>query len=178
LFLALVLPLYSQVHAADLSVDPEASEITFKAIGKPGFLRINGTGKGLTGLVKPDIGTVHFELPLESLNTGIEERDRHMKEKYLEVKAFPLAELDATSLKINIPGENEADFKAVLKLHGVSREIDGHGSLDCKSVQSCIFKGRFSLNLTDYKIDIPSFAGITVAEKVEIEAQIAFVSGK
>ncbi|MBP9708139.1 MAG: YceI family protein [Oligoflexales bacterium] len=178
-FFVIALSLASQIlKAEDLTVDSAASEIKFKAIGKPGFLRINGQSKGLTGRLQADLGSVHFELPLETLDTGIDERDRHMKNKYLEVEKFPLAELDASSLKLKVPGDNESDFKAILKLHGLSKEINGQGRLDCKSEKSCTFDGKFSLNLSDFKIDIPSFAGITVAEKVEIEAHIAFVSGK
>ncbi len=174
--LILLLP-SARAASPTLEVNSAASQISFKAVGKPGFMRINGEGKNLTGTVQPELGTAHFELPLDTLVTGIDQRDHHMKEKYLEVQKYPKVELDGSSIKMNLPGSTDSDFKAKLTLHGVSKDIDGHGKLECKSEQTCSFNGSFSFELPDFNIDIPSFAGITVAKKVEIEATIEFIAG-
>src|SRR3954449_1384388 len=66
------------------------SGVTFRAAG-PAGLTIEGSTADLA--VTDEGDNVAVTVPLGNLHTGIEVRDRHMKEKYLEVGKFPEAKL-------------------------------------------------------------------------------------
>ena len=153
-------------HAAGTTYQVTAGDAQFKAVGKPGFLRINGEGGKPTGTLSNDgkNTTGEFRCDIEPFHTGIDLRDKHMKEKYLETGKYPQALL---SLKEYALGAGERPFKAALTLHGVTRDIEG--TAEAKSHDNRWTIGAdFKINLKDFTIDIPSFAGVTVAELVNV----------
>jgi polyisoprenoid-binding protein YceI len=155
-------------------VNPNESEVTFTAIGKPGFLRINGKGAKIEGTAKVEGNktTGVFETKLDSLVTGMDLRDQHMKETYLETKKFPVAKLtwsvNLTKLK---SGSNELPFTGTLNLHGVDRPVSGTALVESAADGSKIEgEAEFKIKLTEYKIQIPSYLGVVVAEDVDVKA--------
>jgi len=148
--------------------------VEFLAIGKPSAIKIRGKGEDLKSDVqwKEKQLSGKFVFNLDSLDTGIELRTNHMKEKYLETGKFKNAELELKPTAIAQDPCKEsvqltkAPFEGTLKLHGVEQPVKGE--FDVKSEQG---KGhtqvRFNSNITDYKIDIPVYLGIKVADQVE-----------
>lgn len=100
-------------------------------------------------------------LALESLGTGIELRDAHMKENYFEVQKYPQAELYETVGK-------GGHFKGKLRLHGVTKEIRGDYELT-----SQILKAQFFCRLSDFKIKKANYRGIGVEDQVKVTAEIS-----
>src|SRR5262245_17940595 len=78
--------------------------VEFEAIGRPSALKIHGKGEAPKGklTVKDSQVSGQVSFRLDSLQTGIALRDKHMKEKYLESEKFPEATLQIT--KIEPPG--------------------------------------------------------------------------
>lgn len=72
----------------------------FDSVGKPSMLKIHGDGAETSGLLKIDhtLITGEFTAHLTSLKTGIDRRDEHMKNKYLEISRFPDAVFKLDSL--------------------------------------------------------------------------------
>lgn len=149
--------------------------VEFTAIGRPSALRIRGKGQAPQGFLTLDgkqiSGQVAFRV--ETLETGIATRDRHMKEKYLETAKFPVAtlQLSRVAMPERLP---EGDFKlegvafeGPLTLHGKTVPVKGTVSLARASGQ-ILMDAEFGLKVSDYAIDIPSFAGITMADEVSI----------
>ncbi len=104
--LALILISAQFVHPASASTFvAKAGEVKFIATGKPGFLKIKGEskGKGPAGKITITDGaaTGEFTFELASLDTGIDLRNDHMKNKYLEIGKFPLARLAIDRLTIS-----------------------------------------------------------------------------
>lgn len=119
-----------------------------------------------------------LSLNLSDFETGIGLRDRHMKEKYLELakENFQKARLKISSLSLPLdywkaPGRQTASFRGLLWLHGVEKEIEG--VLEIVDAAKDIVSGaaKFTILLPDYGIAIPSFSGVTVAEKVDLEVK-------
>ena len=159
------------LNAASFDLSKAKSEVGFLAIGQPSSLKIKGVAQG----EKTVAGTFKIEgktfsgralLKLSSLDTGIEMRDQHMKEKYLEVQKFPVAELTVTDLSV---GAKEAPFKGELKLHGVQKPVDGKATVQANGSELNL-TFEFGLLLKDYAIEIPSYLGIKVANEVKITA--------
>src|SRR3954470_18660653 len=72
-----------------------------------------------------------FKVPLNSVSTRKDARDRQMRDRYLEADTHPTVELQMAREALTIPkrdGIFEGDAKASLKLHGRSRETIVHYS--------------------------------------------------
>jgi polyisoprenoid-binding protein YceI len=164
----LVMSFGSPAQAAKKTIDLKSTELKFLAVGKPGFLKIKGESKTqpVKGRIEVSDSTVSGELQLnlEGLETGISLRDEHLKYKYLEVKKFPIATLKLVNQPLSKDAETK--FKGVLSLHGVDKEIQGTYKIDSSSSR---LQAQFTFLVTDFAIDIPSYMGVTVSEKVDVD---------
>lgn len=145
--------------------DIKKCDVTFRATGSPGFITIDGEAKSpCQGKLeyKGNMTSQKIVLDLRKLETGISLRDRHMKNKYLEVKKFPEAVLS------NFSTDGQGKFKGTLELHGIKKEVTGDYT---KSGND--FDANFKVKLSDFEIKIPSFMGVTVAEIVTIKVKLA-----
>lgn len=153
------------------------SAATFNAVGKPGFLRINGEGAVPQGTIVLDgdvrLVKADLKVPLGTLKTGIDLRDEHMKNKYLDVGKFPDATFHAADVKLPAGGiPKEMDVPGSLTIHGVTKQITAPVTLS-RDGQTLTGETEFEVKLSDYGIDIPSFMGVTVAETVKIHCKFA-----
>lgn len=168
-------------HAAISKVDvkPEQGSVQFLAVGKPAFLKIKGEAKGPVGAVekKGENWGAEFQFDLGTLETGISLRDEHMKDKYLEVGKHPKAKL--TIAKLDLPVDwtpvtalsKEMPFTGELEMHGVKKPVTGTAQLDSGASGASV-SAKFQIAISDYQIGIPSYAGVTVADKVDVEVNL------
>ena len=182
--LALAGTAYSQVlNASTLTSVAENGNTSFVAIGKPAMLRIKGAAKGPEGKLNLDQRKVSgvLSLDMSKLHTGLDLRDEHMQKKYLEVGKFPKSELKLDSLSVPAlaPGASIKDipFEGTLSLHGETKTVKGTAQVNVKGEEYEII-ATFSLNLSDFKIDIPSYMGIKVADTVNVEVSAVFSETK
>jgi polyisoprenoid-binding protein YceI len=150
---------------------PTEGQVVFEAVGKPSFLKIKGEGEGPEGEVTVDkVVKGTFKFKIDSLKTGISMRDKHMKEKYLQVEKHPTAELTLEEVSKFDPAGAETQsspFKGKLTIHGVTKPVDGQVEIK-KLAQGYSIKASFDTKITDYGIDVPSYAGITVTDLVKV----------
>lgn len=163
-----ILTLSAQTFAVTI---PLTGTMSFLAVGRPAMIKIRGESDkayGKAELEKSVSGSI--SLPIESIKTGIDMRDRHMRERYLEAAKYPDAVLTFKDLALK-DGDSTIELPALFKIHGVEKPVKVKADLhvDAKSISA---KGHFEVNLTDYGIEIPSYAGIKVADKVEISAEV------
>lgn len=167
-FLSLMLA----THLANATIyifKPELGTVSFTAKGKPALIKIHGKGQGFQGKIQEENGILNGELKFElkTLKTGIELRDEHLHEKYLQTNKFPQATLKIQKLEKILP-ESKRPFEGLLTLHGVEQPVTGEisTSADNKTVTA-----SFMISLSKFAIDIPSFQGLTVAEEVEVNIE-------
>jgi polyisoprenoid-binding protein YceI len=176
IFNFLVLSINSICHSAVYKLSADQGQITFLAKGKPALISIKGEGAGASAqLLEKDSmlnGVVSFQL--DTLKTGIELRDDHLKNKYLEVEKFPTATLTFSNFKIPDDLTSEIPFNGILNLHGIDQPIQGLVTINKESKQQKL-KADFKIKLSQFKIEIPSFKGITVAEDVQIKIEAPIV---
>ncbi len=150
------------------------SELNFQARGKPGFIRINGTSGKVEGVLEVQNQELSgsFKSDLKLLDTGIDLRDKHMKETYLELGKYP-----DTNLVLNpIPwksdqNEYEGEFSGLLTLHGLQKIVSGDIEIT-KNKKAIDLEASFSIDLDDFGVKIPTYAGIKVADKVKVSTKI------
>lgn len=154
-------------------VDSKQSPVTFLAIGKPGFLRIKGEGALVSGSAEmTDLGLRGtFKVALADFRTGIDLRDQHMKEKYLEVAKYPEAVLVLDPMKVGLTGKEASEFTGQFSLKGKSKSIKGTASLTTEG-DKVEGEAKFSISLAEFDVGIPSHLGVKVAEDVEITVKI------
>ena len=151
-----------------------SSEVNFTAVGRPAFIKATG----ILPIEKADLRVKEGKLsgslmvPLTKLDSGIETRDEHLKEKYLEVGKHPeailmLENVDLESIK------DGSKIQAKLKLHGVEKQvpIEVEASLEDQVLE---VEAEFEVILTDFSIELPSFQGITAAKNVKIKVDSKF----
>ncbi len=147
----------------------EAGQVQF--LSKAPLNEFTGKSSNLNGLVDLDKNLLDFYVDLNTLNTGIGLRDRHMRENYLETKKYPYAEFTG---KINAISPLESgQSKSVtargkFKIHGVEKEIEVPGKLTALSDSELQLDASFKVLLGDYKIDIPKVVFYELAEEQEV----------
>lgn len=148
-------------------------KVSFFAVGSPGFLDIEGVSKKLT--VTDDGTTLVFTVPVESLDTGIELRDDHMKEKYMEAGTYPDLVIKLPKASVTWPGEVGAAATGKVAgsfvAHGVEKPVEIEYSVK-KSKTGYRVTGKFAFDASQHGIGIPAYLGVTVDPKMRAEATL------
>ena len=154
----------------------QETSVEFLAVGKPSLIKIKGDGAKLSGNIEIVENQIkgEFKVPLKDLTTGIELRDKHMKEKYLQVDKFP--EAIFTISKIDLPNDffaqkkifSAVPFAGKINIKGVEKDIQGIADIDT-TTNIVDVKTEFKAQISSFQIDIPSYVGIKVADEVTIK---------
>ncbi len=164
---------------AEFNAAPEANA-TFEAVGKPSLLKIKGHGAKVTGQLLLSEGDARgkFEVDLNQFDTGIELRNRHMKEKYLETEKFPKTTLEIDHVDLPKdwkPGADisSAKFQGKLTLKGTTKPVEGTVKISGTNMAA---EADFVIDISQFPIGVPSYMGVTVASSVNVHVAIpAFV---
>lgn len=158
---------------ADLS-KAKSKKVTFIAVGNPSALKIEGVGQDLSGSLTKDGAAFSGEakLKIETIDTGMNLRNKHMKEKYLEAEKYPEAILKLKKLPWGPADDKdfaatEGPFEGDLTLHGVTKPVTGKAKVE-RANGVLTANVTFTTEIPDYKVEIPSFMGITVAKSVDV----------
>lgn len=162
----------------------ESAQVEFNAVGRPSALKIKGKGSTLDGALIAKKGQVSGEVSfdLNTLDTGIKLRNEHMKEKYLETKKYGKTTLKLQEFRLPEALSKEdgysknVSFQGLLILHGVEKQVSGTADLK-RAGDKISVSTSFDIKLSDFGIATPSFAGITVAEDVQVAVQFESAIG-
>lgn len=146
------------------------ASVSFTAVG-PAGMKIVGNTSELA--VADDAKKITIAVPLAGIKTGIDLRDRHMREKYLQVDQFPRAELEVTRASLNLPsdGANAAGTgQGTMKIHGRSKPVSFKYTAK-RAGASYEVTGSVQVNVKDYGIEIPSYMGVTVKPDVDVSVK-------
>lgn len=162
--LLLALPLLAA--ATKLTGEPSAG---FHGRG-PGGFGVDGKTNQLR--IDDDGTTLKITVPLASLQTGIGLRDKHMREKYLQVDRYPDAVLEVPWSVVKLPGDGqtgEGTAPGKMILHGKSKDVQVKYRIVRTGTRYQV-TGGVPLNLKDFDIDVPSYMGVTVQPDIETSA--------
>lgn len=131
-------------------------------------LNVNGNFGGLKAAIKfdaanPASGSFEGNIDVNTLKTGIEMRDKHLKKaEYFNAEKFP--EIILKTISLTKVKDNEFNAKCSLTLKGKTKEV----TMPIKIVttgKNAELKGTLSLNRLDYGVGSPS---IIMSNNVEI----------
>jgi polyisoprenoid-binding protein YceI len=154
------------ILALGLSNSPKIlASIEFVAQGRPAIIKVQGKIPFEGTRLKEADNKISVDLSL--LTTGIGLRDEHLKENYLEIKKYPTSTLEIITPLTEI--KKTGKFKGKLNLHGVTEEVSGE-ALFTKEENSYKVDAHFEFKLSLFKIGVPSYQGITIADDVQVRA--------
>ena len=154
---ALVLPPTAAAQPLRFRIQPEASEITFRATSR--LMNADGRFARFSGDVVVDpaaLTSARISLTIDSasLDTGIEMRDNHLRSSdFFEVERFPTVTFQ--SVRVEAAGRR-ATVVGRLTLHGVTREITVPIDVQI-STTALVASGEFIVNRGEYAINYNSF---------------------
>ncbi|MCO5113919.1 MAG: YceI family protein [Bdellovibrionaceae bacterium] len=175
LFLMCLCGIFTWAQASVMSFNKKEGKTQFLATGNPGFLKINGKGEGPEGEVKVEGHKLNgvLKVKVDSLVTGIALRDKHLKETYLKAAEHPYIELHLKDValpegaEIGVQDIKAQKAQALLTLNNVTKPVVLEYSID----KSKKITAKFDLKITDFKIDLPTFMKVTVADEVVVNVE-------
>jgi polyisoprenoid-binding protein YceI len=132
----------------------------------PGGFALEGTSHDVR--LQDDGTLLKVVVPLAQLKTGIALRDRHMREKYLQVDRYPDAVLEIPWSAVQLPADGQSAQSSgtgKLTLHGQTREVPIQYTVKRLGTQYQV-TGHVAVNLNDFGIDTPSYFGLTVQPNI------------
>jgi polyisoprenoid-binding protein YceI len=108
---------------------------------------------------------------LQTLETGIGVRDRHLKDNYLEVGKGPEYS-EARLQDITVERlDGKTTFKGMLTLHGQKREVTGTAQIK-QDGNGYRMQASFPLKVSDFQIPEPTYLGVGVADEVIVRVNL------
>ena len=121
--------------------------------------------------------TVHLEVDMASLDTGIAKRNQHMRENHLETAKYPTARFDGATVSVGAGAKLDAgapvqfEAEGTFSLHHVSRRIRipiTASYVSAKQGGQISFSTSFPVALSDYNISRPQFLFLKLAEVQQV----------
>ncbi|MFW6347629.1 MAG: YceI family protein [Cyclonatronaceae bacterium] len=138
------------------------------------LLEFTGQSNHLTGLIDLEENMVDFYVDLNTIDTGIELRNRHMRDSYLKTEQFPFAEFTgslATLYDFDKGGIQEVKTSGVFSIHGVEREMDIQGTIE-ETSEGIQLEANWVVHLEDHDIDRPKVVFYELANEQNVAISI------
>ncbi len=119
-----------------------------------------------------DNNQMHFEVDLNTLDTGIGKRDRDMRD-VLETDKWPLATFEGGVIRAEKIDTTVTAYRVVARgqmfIHGVAQELEVPGRVTLEPNGLMRIVSDFTLRLSDYRIKAPSLAAfVKVSNEIEL----------
>ncbi len=116
--------------------------------------------------------TGDLEVELATIDTGIQLRNQHLRENYLEVGKPGFDKAVLSDIRIGEARsetfEGRSSFAGNLKLHGVTKAIGGSAELK-REAGGMRVSASFPLSLTDFGIEPPQYMGVGVGNRLVVK---------
>jgi polyisoprenoid-binding protein YceI len=143
-------------------------------------LTVGGSFEARTKTVRGEVtapasqpGTIAgaLQVDLQTLETGIGLRDRHMRDNYLEVAKGPEFAV-ATIEQIRVDKmEGKTTFNGTLLLHGQRRPISGTAELKPQGDHIRV-QAQFPVSVSSFAIPKPTYLGVGVRDEVQVKVDV------
>ena len=114
---------------------------------------------------------LYFEVDLNTVDTGIGLRNRHMRENYLHTDKFPKTHFTAKLVKVEKVSENEYNVEAEGRffVHGVEKAKKITAKLMKIDEEKYKISASFIVALSDYNIEVPSIMFYKIDENMDLQ---------
>jgi polyisoprenoid-binding protein YceI len=153
---------------------PDGASATFDVAG-PGGINIHGKTNDLSA--SESGGKVKVKVALGALNTGINLRDQHMRDTYLEVGKYPNAIVEVQRSKLKFPAKGasaSAQAPGSMTIHGVTKPVTIDYTAKSRGDKISV-DGSTKIDMRDYGIVVPKYLGVGVEPDVGINVSFKVV---
>lgn len=160
-YIALQLVFLTMANAAPIKGIPAEKvynikncKITFQTTSSPDLVNIEGMGASCYGQIREMSGLLMGSIrsDLKDFDTGISLRNEHMRNKYLEIKKYPYAEL------VFVEQKDNGVFDAQLSIKTDKRPVKVIYKKTTDGIHA-----KFNFEIKDFSsIGVPSYLGISV----------------
>ena len=117
-----------------------------------------------------------FQVDLKTLDTGIDLRNRHLRDNYLEIgkgAGFDTATLSGIVLDAKDPGAftGKTTFRGTFELHGQKKDVTGEAQVR-KQGEVYLVDAAFPLLVADFQIKKPSYLGVGVKNELKVRVSL------
>lgn len=164
-------------QAADYRVGP-GSELGFTAkITASSFAAKATTVSGTLSWdpATGQLGSGVVVLKVSGLETGMETRDEHLREKYLDFEKFPELRFEAAPQTISLQPGAPVKLVGAFVIKGVRKEAELPLIVERNDAGGITLTSRFPLDITHYGIPQPKFAVVKMETVIEANAKLHFV---
>jgi len=140
-------------------------------------LTVGGSFEAKTKNVTGEVGTAldssgavpgTVKVDLQTLETGIGLRDRHMRDNYLEVGKGPeFASAAIEGIRIDRK-KGKTPFNGTLLLHGQRKAIAGTAELKEENGRIRV-QAEFPLSVSEFAIPQPTYLGVGVKDQIQVK---------
>ncbi len=158
-------------------------KVSFNATSANSPEKIEGiTNKGVF-VLDAATGAVEMAVLLKGFHFERALMEEHFNENYVESHKYPKANFQGTVTDIKMvnlqkDGSYPVHIEGSLTLHGATNKISSTGVLTVAGGIISAAKTSMAVNLTDYKIDIPSVVRDKVAQQAKIEVNLSLAKMK
>jgi len=173
----LILIFHTSVLATIFKIDTtRENEVNFLANST--FGDVEGITHKISGYVKWEgedtlqSSDIYFEVPLDSIDTGVGLRNKHMREKYLKTEKYPKAifkgKLTGWTVDKNDLSKFRVSCEGTLSIHGVEKSISASGTL---TKEKNLYRAQyfFPLNIKDFNIAKPRFLLVSMDQNIHLK---------
>jgi len=114
----------------------------------------------------------YFEVDLNSIDTGIGLRNRHMRENYLHTDKYPYASY-AGKITTATPTDSSAinvETTGTFELHGVKKQVQIDGQI-FPTDNGYKASAQFEVKLEDYNIERPQLMLLKIGEVMQLQIE-------
>ena len=117
---------------------------------------------------------VYFEVDLNTIDTGIGLRNRHMRENYLETDKYRYTNFSGkiTSAKKTDKDKYDVEVEGTISIHGVIKPLMVKGTVTKVDDKDYTIKTMFEVKLSDFKIEVPSLMFLKVSEVIKLQLNV------
>jgi polyisoprenoid-binding protein YceI len=152
------------------------SEVTFNA-------KITGSSfvartEAVSGTVDYDeaaglVKTATLVVKADSFRTGMDTRDEHTRDRYLEAARFPEVKFELKDAKVSSRPGSEATVTGTMTIKGVKKSVQVKLAI-AGAASAPLVTATFPLNVTEFGIPQPKFAVVKMDPVIQVTAKIVF----
>ncbi|MFM9007928.1 MAG: YceI family protein [Bacteroidota bacterium] len=140
--------------------------------------KIEAVNNQAASVLDASTGKVEFSVLMKSFEFEKALMGEHFQEKYVESDKFPKSSFkgiitDFSSVNLSKDGTYPVKYKGDFSLHGVTKPVDGSGSVTVKAGKISA-KSTFMLPIEAYGIEIPSLVKDKIAKEVKVMVDASY----
>ena len=174
IFVFLLLAVLKPLLALEYQVNKDKENLV-KFISDAPIENFDGTTDKIDGYIiwrgddPADSSEIYLEVDLNTLDTGIGLRNRHMRENYLETEQYPFTYFKGKIIDAGIAGTGERQVTAEgsIFIHGIEKPLRLQGTMIAVE-NGFRIRCSFNVKLSDFNIEIPSIMFYKINENMDL----------